>query len=107
MRRVNVLPNIIDPFYQYGGHIEFITFKEYYGMPREELAQYLCARFGQKENSLYICREKHGTTIFFSHYNLFLGKLNEELARKARENAERVYRIVLITPPPRTSHNTP
>ena len=22
------------PFYQYGGHIEFIRFKEYYGMPR-------------------------------------------------------------------------
>ena len=22
------------PFYHYGGHIEFITFKEYYGMPR-------------------------------------------------------------------------
>ena len=22
------------PFYRYGGHIEFIRFKEYYGMPR-------------------------------------------------------------------------
>ena len=26
---------------------------------------------------------KHGTTIFFSHYNLFLGRLKEKLARKA------------------------
>ena len=38
------------PFYRYGGHIEFIRFKEYYGMPRGALAQYLCALFGQKEN---------------------------------------------------------
>ena len=37
-------------FYRYGGHIEFIRFKEYYGMPRGALAQYLCALFGQKEN---------------------------------------------------------
>ena len=41
---------------------------------------------------------KHGTTIFFSHYNLFLGKLEEKLARKARINTERVYRIVLMPP---------
>ena len=38
------------PFYQYGGHIEFITFEEYYGMPRGALAHYLPALFGQKEN---------------------------------------------------------
>ena len=38
------------PFSRYGGHIEFIRFKEYYGMPRGVLAQYLCALFGQKEN---------------------------------------------------------
>ena len=43
-----------------------------------------------------IITSKHGTTIFFSHYNLFLGKLKEKLARKARVNAERVYRIVLM-----------
>ena len=41
---------------------------------------------------------KHGTTMFFSHYNLFLGKLKEKLARKARVNTERVYRIVLMPP---------
>ena len=39
------------PFYRYGGHIEFIGFKEYYGMPR--------VRFlGKKRTSLYISREK-------------------------------------------------
>ena len=35
---------------------------------------------------------------FFSHYNLLLGKLKEKLARKARVNTERVYRIVLMPP---------
>ena len=29
---------------------------------------------------------KDGATIFFSHYNLFLGKRKEKLARKARVN---------------------
>ena len=57
-------------------------FKEYYGMPRgHSLSIY--ARFsGKKRTSMYISLEKaivitskHGTTIFFSHYNLFLGKL--------------------------------
>ena len=33
---------------------------------------------------------------FFSHYNLLLGTLKEKLARKARVNTERVYRIVLM-----------
>ena len=37
-----------------------------------------------------IITSKHGTTIFFSHYNLFLEKLKEKLARKARVNTERV-----------------
>ena len=39
---------------------------------------------------------KHNTTIFFSHYNYFLGKLQEKLARKERVNTERVNRIVLM-----------
>ena len=65
------------------------------------------ARFlGKKRTSLYISREKgdhyyiqtrHNDPFFF-HYNLFLGKLQEKLARKARVNTERVYRIVLMPP---------
>jgi len=35
-----------------------------------------------------VITSKHGTTIFFSHYNLFLGKLKEKLARKARVNTD-------------------
>ena len=33
---------------------------------------------------------KHGTTIFFSDYNLFLGKREEKLARKPGVNTEQV-----------------
>ena len=42
-----------------------------------------CIFLGKKA---IIITSKHGTTIFFSHYNLFLGKLKEKLARKARVN---------------------
>ena len=45
-----------------------------------------------------IITSKHDTTIFFSHYNLLLGKLKEKLARNWRVNTERVYRIVLMPP---------
>ena len=50
---------------------------------------------GKKRTSMYILwiqaiviTSKHGTTIFFSHYNLFLGRLKEKLARKARVNTD-------------------
>ena len=45
-----------------------------------------------------IFTSKDGTTIFFPQYNLFLEKLQEKFARKARLNTERVYRIVLMPP---------
>ena len=52
--------------------------------------------------SIYAFREKrehkHSTMIFFSHYNLFIGKLKEKLSRKVCVNTERVYRIMLMSP---------
>ena len=75
-------------------------------MPKGALAQYLRALFGQKENfTVYFLGKRrsllHPNTApwpFFSHYNLFKEKLEEKLARKARVNTERVYRIVLMPP---------
>ena len=70
------------------------------------LVQYLRALLGQKENFTvyflwkgehYDIQTRH-KDLFFSHYNLFLGKLKEKLARKARINTEQVYRIVLMPP---------
>ena len=54
-----------------------------------------CIFLGKKA---IIITSKHGTTIVFSHYNLFLGKRKEKLARKAGVNSERIYRIVLMLP---------
>ena len=65
------------------------------------------ARFsGKKRTSLYISREKgdhyyiqtRHNDLFFFQYNVFLGKLKEKLARKARVNTERVNRILLMPP---------
>ena len=74
-------------------------------MPREHSLS-IYARFsGKKRTSLYISREKGDHYYIqtrhndlFSHYNLFLGKLKEKLARKARVNTERVCRIVFLPP---------
>ena len=61
-----------------------------------------CIFLGKKA---IIITSKHGTTIFFSHYNLFLGKLKEKLAQKPSANTVRVFRIGLMPPPP--PHPTP
>ena len=44
-----------------------------------------CLFLGEKA---IIITSKHSTTIFFSHYNIFLGKLKEKLARQARVNTD-------------------
>ena len=85
------------------------------GCPGDTRAVFTGAFRANKRTSMYFSREASkitsnpkpsiGITIFFPHYNLFLGKLKEKLARKVRVNTERVYRIVLI--PPWASHNTP
>ena len=71
------------------------------------------ALFGQKENfnvyfsgkKVIIIASKHGTTIYFSRYNLFLGKRKEKLARKARVNTDAS--ISDRAHAPWASHNTP
>ena len=44
-----------------------------------------CIFLGKKA---IIITSKQGTTIYFSHYNLFLGKRKEKSARKARVNTD-------------------
>ena len=65
-------------------------------MPRGHLLSIYARFLGKKRTSLYISPEKaiiitskHGTTIFFSHCNLFVGKLKEKLARKACINTSK------------------
>ena len=54
---------------------------------------------------VFVITSKDGTTIFFSHYNLFLGILKEKLARKARVNT--YASISDRAHAPWASHNTP
>ena len=62
-----------------------------------------CIFLGEKGD--IIIKSKHGTTIYFSRYNLFLGKRKEKLARKARVNT--VASISDRAHAPWASHNTP
>ena len=72
-------------------------------MPRgHSLSIYACFS-PKKGTSLYISKEKGNQYYIqtqhndlFSHYNYFLGKLQEKLARKERVNTERVNQIVLM-----------
>ena len=73
------------------------------GYPGGTRSVFTGAFWAKKRTSPYISREKGEHDYIqtrhndlFSHYNLFLGKLEEKLARKARVNTERVCRIVLI-----------
>ena len=56
-----------------------------------------CLFLGKK---VVIITSKHCTTIFFSLYDLLLGKqlLWEKMPRKARINTKQIYRNVLMPP---------
>ena len=54
-----------------------------------------------------VITSKQGTTIFFSYSNLFLEKLKEKLAQKARVNIESDASISDRPYAPWASHNTP
>ena len=57
------------------------------------------------KEKVIIITSKHGTIVFFSHNNLFLGKLKEKLARKARVHTDAS--ISDRAHAPWASHNTP
>ena len=83
------------PFYRYGGHIEFIRFKEYYGMPRGHSLGIYPRFSGKKRASIYISWEK-GDHYYIQtwHDNLFFRlqsfsrKTLKKLAQKARVNTD-------------------
>ena len=80
-------------FYRYGGHIEFIRFTEYYGMPRAQHSLSIYAHFMTKRENfnVYFLAKRRSFkqyNIFFFYYNLFLRKLEEKLAPKALINTD-------------------
>ena len=74
------------PFYWYGGHIEFLRFEEYYGMPRGHSLRELHRVFlGKKE---IIITSKRGTTIFFPITIFLQENLNKNWPKRARVSTE-------------------
>ena len=81
-------------------------------MPKGHSLSFYARFSGKKRTLLYISREKGDHYYIqtrhndlFSHYNLFLGKRKEKLARKARVNT--VASISDRAHAPWASHNTP
>ena len=71
----------IDLSYQYGGHIEFIRVKEYYGMSTGHSLSFYARFSGKKElhcislrRKAILITSKHGTTIFFPPLKSFSTK---------------------------------
>ena len=73
-------------------------------MPRGHSFSIYASFLGKKTSLFFLGKKaiiitpKHGATIFFSHYNLFVGKLKEKLAQLVHMNTEQVYRIALMPP---------
>ena len=65
-----LLPNN-RPFYRYGGHIEFIRFKEYYVMPTGHLLSIYECFLGKRRSSLYISPEKGDRYYILTRHNAF------------------------------------
>ena len=100
------------PFYQYGGHTEFIRFKEHYGIPRGHSLSIYAPFSGKKRTSIYISRQKGDHHYIQTRHNdlffplqFFVGKLKEKSARKARINTDA--NISDRAHAPWASYNTP
>ena len=100
------------PFYQYGSHIEFIRFKEYYGMPRGHSLSIWAQFLHKKRTLLYISWKKvHHYYIQTRHSNLFfpLRSFSKKTYRKIGPKSKRKYwaSILDCSHAPWASHNTP
>ena len=61
--------NVERPFYRYGGHIEFIKFMEFYGMPRVYFLSIFTRFSGKNRTSMYISREKRDHYYIQTRHN--------------------------------------
>ena len=93
-----IRPPAIDLFTDAAAMLNLLDLRSIMGCPGA-LAQYLRALFGQKENfTAYFSGKRRSLLHPNTHNDLFvpLGIRKEKLARKARVNSERVYRILLM-----------
>ena len=93
--RISFIPFEIDIFTDTAAKLYLLDLRSIMGCPEGTRSVFTRAFRAIKElqcislkKKAIVITSKDGTTIFFSHYNLFLGKLKEKLARKARVNTD-------------------
>ena len=103
---------LIDLFTDTAAILNSLDLRSIMGCPGDTGSLFTRAFRAKKRTSMSISREKGDHYYIqtqhndlFSHYNLFLGKLKEQLARKARVNT--VASISDRAHAPWASHNTP
>ena len=83
------------PFTNTAAILNLLDLRSIMGCPGGTRSAFTCASRAKRElqyiflgKKTIILTSKQGTTIYFSHYNFFLGKLKEKSARKARVNTD-------------------
>ena len=66
------------PFYQYCSHMEFIRFKEYYGMPRGHLLSIYEGFSAPTYMYMQGCSYKKAKLAFLLHTSFFLSTAHEQ-----------------------------
>ena len=70
------------PFYRYGGHIEFIRFKEYHGMPRGHLLSIYAGFLGKMRTSMIVYRQKGDHYYIQTRHNDYFLPILQSFSRK-------------------------
>ena len=78
------------PFYRYGGHIELIPFKEYYGMPRGHEHDPLYSH--REPTFLFDCKVKLNKIENLTYFVLFLNLLLCEVKWKLFYDAKAMFK---------------
>ena len=99
---------------KFTGPLILLDLRSIMGCPVGTRSVFTCAFQAKKEfhciflgKKAIIISSKHGTMIFFPHYNLFLGKLKENLAQKAHVHVNTDACLSDRAHAPWASHNTP
>ena len=92
---INYLCALIDLFTDTVAILNLLDLRSIMGCSGGSRSVFTCTFWARRELQCIFLRKKatiiiskHGTMIFFSNYNLFLGKLTEKLARKVRANTD-------------------
>ena len=94
-KSINYLCALIDLFTDTAVILNLLDVRSIMGCPGATRSVFTCAFWAKRElQCIFLAKKaiiiisKHSTTIFFSDYNRFQGKLKEKLARKALINTD-------------------